>query len=101
MNIIKPNFDKECFNETGKVLISSKSDNALTLEHGVIKFKEVEKVASTNTPGDGVYGTLGEGIQTLRLNTSVSRKLTGDIPSLEGVNSTQLMTEFAQASGGS
>lgn len=95
MNMIKPVYDTKYFMIDGTVRISIDPNNALTMENGVIKLKDVEATASKNTPGDGVYGTLGEGIQTLRLNTSVPRKMSGDLPpSSDGVNETILVTEF-------
>lgn len=99
MKTIRAVFDQGQFDNRGYVRISASSDNALMLDSdGVIKLKDVEKTASPNKPGDGVYGEIDEGIQTLRLNTSVSRKQTGTIPSVEGVNVTLFINEFMNTS---
>lgn len=97
MKIIRALYNPNQFNSNGVVKISSEPNNALTLENGFIKLKDVEKSASPNTPGDGVYGAVDEKIQTLRLNTSVSRKQSGEIASVEGVNVTLLMNAFKSA----
>ena len=52
MKIIRALYNLSQFNSNGVVKISSEPNNALTLENGFIKLKDVEKSASPNTPGD-------------------------------------------------
>ena len=104
MLTIRLNVSPDQFSESnGQVLISSDSNNALQLNNGVITLKNgLNPESSINKTGDGIASDDSSGkISQVKANCSVSRKQSGDPNSSnEGVNVTQLITEFKSSNGG-
>ena len=90
------NLDKNQFsNDT--VNISQIANNAFTLSsYGVIQLNTSGYGGNArNTPGNGIDGTLGQPIPIIRMNSTVSRKVSLDpTPTNEGVNLPNFITAY-------
>ena len=83
--------------QNGYVRISLTQNNGFGLKDGVIIFNSSGGKNTLNSIGDGVAITSN----VVRLNTSVSRKQSGDpLESNEGVNTQQLLSEIMASHDG-
>ena len=82
MQRISLDLDKDLFNtKSSSVKLSSKENNALMYDElGSIYIASavVDPGNKRNTPGNGVYGDPDASIDTIRLNSTVSRKVQND-----------------------